>query len=183
MRSLGAAAATALLLSLAACGGGSSSDAQDARSADDTKASKAIADSIMKSQEESQGKDLFSMDRGEADCIGNGFVDDIGTEKLQKYGFLTKDLKTAESMGDVKMSPEDAKSASDTLFDCTDVSKMMSDALAAGGTLDKKTQACLEDAVTEDKLREMFTLMFSGEQEKANEVVTAPMMKCATAAQ
>ena len=41
----------------------------------------------------------------DADCIGNGLVDKVGTEQLQKYGLLTKDLKLNKDVTTVKMSP------------------------------------------------------------------------------
>jgi hypothetical protein len=163
------AAVAGLLLMLTACGSG-----------DDEQASKAISDSIMKEQKSSGSSDVFQMKQEEADCIGDGFVDKIGTDKLQEYGFLTKDLKTADKLSDVKMSTEDAQSAANTLFDCADVKKMMTESM---GDLDPKTKACLEDVMTEDALRSLFTKMFSGKQDEAGQELIAPMMKCTTGAQ
>ena len=165
-----AAAGAALLLTLTACGG----------NGDDDKAAKAISDSIMKDQQSAGASDVFTMKQKEADCIGQGFVDEIGTEDLQKYGFLTKDLKTAEGLQTVKMSTEDAKAASDTLFDCADVQQMMMQSM---GDLDAKTKDCIEGVMTEDALRDLFTKMFSGKQEEAGQDLIAPMMKCTSGAQ
>ena len=169
-KTLAAAAISVLLLTLTACGGGEGSS-------DDEAASKAISDSIMKEQESGSG-DVFTMERKEADCIGDGFVEDIGVDKLQEYGFLTEDLK-AEAMTNVTMEPGDAEAATGVLFECADVTQMMSQAMAAGEEVDAATQKCLEDVLTEDKLRSMFTLMFSGKQDQASQEVIAPMMKCA----
>jgi hypothetical protein len=166
------AAAAGLLLLLSACGGVGGGG-------DDEKASQAISDSIMKEQKASGSSDVFTMKQEEADCIGDGFVDKIGTEKLQKYGFLTEDLKTADKLTEVKMSTEDAQAASDALFDCADVQKMMTESM---GDLDPKTKACLQDVMTEDALRSLFTKMFSGKQEEAGQDLIAPMMKCTTGA-
>ena len=163
------AAVAGLLLMLTACGG----------SDDDQAASKAISDSIMEEQKASGSADVFQMKQEEADCIGDGFVDAIGTDKLQEYGFLTEDLKTAEKLTDVKMSTEDARAAADTLFDCADVQKMMTESM---GDLDAKTKACLEDVMTEDALRDLFTKMFSGKQDEAGQDLIEPMMKCTAGA-
>jgi len=158
----------ALLLPLTACGG----------SNDDAEAAKAISDSIMASQEEQSGGNaqMFAMPREDADCIGEGFVDEIGTEKLQEYGFLTEDLKAAEDFTNVEMSKEDAESAADTLLGCTDVQQMMSEAM---GEVDAETRECFEDVLTEDALRSLFTKMFSGQQEEAGQELIQPMMECA----
>jgi hypothetical protein len=164
------AAVAGLLLVLTACGG----------SGDDEQASKAISDSIMKEQKASGSSDVFQMKQEEADCIGDGFVDEIGTDKLKEYGFLTEDLKTADKLSDVKMSTEDAQAAANTLFDCADVRKMMTESM---GDLDPKTKACIEDVMTEDALRDLFTKMFSGKQDEAGQDLIAPMMKCTAGAQ
>jgi hypothetical protein len=157
-----------LLLSLTACGGG-----------DDEAASKAISDSIMKEQQGAQ-QSVFTMEREEADCIGEGFVDEIGVDKLKEYEFLDENLK-AKPMTNVVMEPDDAEAATDVLFECADVPALMNEALASGGQMDEKTKACLDKVLTEDKLKSMFTLMFSGEQEKANQEVIQPLTECATA--
>jgi len=176
------AALSGLLLTLAACGGAGGTGGSESTEVneDDATASSAISDSIMEGQEAQGASGVFTMGREEADCIGDGFVGGIGTEQLQEYGFLTEDLKSADDLANVKMSGEDAESAANTLFDCTDVSKMMSKAFNASGNVDEKTQQCLEDALSEDVLREMFTLMFSGKQDAASQLATEPMMKCAS---
>ena len=166
------AAVAGLLLMLSACGG-------IGGNGDDDQASKAISDSIMKEQKASGSSDVFQMKQEEADCIGDGFVDKIGTDKLQEYGFLTEDLKTADKLSDVKMSTEDAQAAANTLFDCADVQKMMTESM---GDLDPKTKACIEDVMTEDALRDLFTKMFSGKQDEAGQDLIAPMMKCTAGA-
>lgn len=157
----------ALLLPLTACGGGG----------DDEKAAKAISDSIMASQKDQSGAgQMFVMPREDADCIGEGFVDEIGVDKLQEYGFLTDDLKAEEDFTNVKMSKEDAEAAADTLLECADVQEMMAKAM---GDVDAKTKACFEEVLTEDALRSLFTKMFSGKQEEAGQELIEPMMKCA----
>ncbi len=174
-----AAALSGLLLTLAACGGSGGSGGTEVNE-DDATASSAISDSIMEGQDAESASGVFTMEREEADCIGDGFVGEIGTKQLQEYGFLNEDLTSADSMANVKMSAEDAESAANTLFDCTDVSKMMSQAYSASGNIDEKTKQCLEEALSDDVLRNMFTLMFSGQQAEANRLATEPMMTCAS---
>lgn len=166
-KTLASAALAGLLFTLTACGSG-----------DDEKAATAISDSIIEEQKGAEGSNVFKLERKEADCIGEGFVDKIGTDQLQEYGFLTEDLKTAKQLTNVEMSTEDAESASDTLFECADVQKMLTQAM---GDVDAKTKACIEDVLTEDALRTLFTKMFSGKQEEAGRELIEPMMKCSTA--
>ena len=182
MKTTVAAALTVLLLALAGCGSDSSGAGDGASlSGDDAAAAEAISTSIQDGQEAAGAEGTFAMQPKEADCIGTGFVKEIGADQLQEYGFLTDDLESAQDMSDIKLNPDDAEAASGVLFDCTDVDNMMSDAFAAAGTLDKKTQVCLQDALSEDVLREMFTLMFSGESEEAQTLATEPMMQCVQA--
>lgn len=158
----------ALAATLSACGGGG----------DDAKAAEAISDSIVSDQE--AGSDVMQVNREDADCIGDGLVDKIGTEQLQEYGLLTEDLEVDKQVTNVKFSTEDAKAATDTLFDCTDVMGMISKSMPTQG-MDEATRKCFEDVLTEDAVRGMFVNMFSGKQDEASQALVEPMMKCAAA--
>ncbi len=146
---------------------------------DDSTAAKSISDSIMQDQK-SGGTSVMSMQRDDADCIGKGLVDKIGTDNLQKYGLLTKDLKMNKNVTSVKMSSDDANSAADTFFGCTDVMGMMKKAMSQGGKIDPKVKACIDKALSKDAVHSMFVSMFSGKQQQATKGLTASLMKCAT---
>ncbi|MGZ5404894.1 MAG: hypothetical protein ACXWDL_09620, partial [Nocardioides sp.] len=103
IRTIGAAAV--LALALTACGG----------SGDDDAASKAIADSIMDSSDST-----FEVTQDQADCVGDGFVEDIGTDQLVEYGIITEDNEASDGLDAVKMSEGDAQSAADVMQDCAD---------------------------------------------------------------
>src|SRR5687768_1060482 len=103
IRTLGATAV--LVLTLGACGGG-----------DDDEASKAIADSIMDSN-----SDTFEVTQDQADCVGDGLVDEIGTDQIVEYGILTEDNKAADGIEQVEMSDDDAESAADVMQECADI--------------------------------------------------------------
>jgi len=156
-----------LALGLTSCGGN-----------DDEAASKALSDSIMKSQESSNASQFFAMERKDADCIGDGMVDEIGTDQLQEYGMITKDNKANKDVTAVKMSTGDAESATDVLFDCTDVPGMMQKAVGDSGQIPAEMQDCVNEALNEKNLRSMFTKVFSGKQEEAQQELIQPMMKC-----
>lgn len=170
-----AAVLAALALLLGGCGGGSNDEQTQ-----DEAASQAISDSIMKEQKSNDSaSQFFTMKQKDADCIGEGLVDQIGTDQLQTYGLLTKDNKAKDTVTDVKMSPADAKSATDVLFDCTDVATMMQKAMAQSGDIPDQMKVCINKVLTEDTLRGMFTKIFSGQQEQAQKALVQPLTKCA----
>jgi hypothetical protein len=145
---------------------------------DDATAAKSISDSIVKDQQ-SGTSSVMQVKREAADCIGDGLVDKIGTDKLQKYGLLTKDLQMNKDVTSVHMSTHDADAAADTFFECTDVLGMMRKAMTAGQPIDPKIKACLNDTLTKDAVHSMFVSMFSGKQQEATKSLTEAMMKCA----
>lgn len=168
--SLAAATATLLALTLGSCG-----------SNDDAEASQAISASIMKSQSSSgdSASQLLSLKKKEADCIGSGLVDKIGTDQLKQYKLLTKDNKAGQNVTQVKMSKGDAESATDVLFGCTDVPAMMKKAMNSSGQVPAQMRGCVDKTLNEQALRGMFTNVFQGNEEQARKDLITPMMKCA----
>jgi len=167
---LAAAAATMLALTLSSCGGN-----------DDAEASQAISASIMKSQSSSgdSASQLLSLKKKEADCIGSGLVDKIGTDQLKQYKLLTKDNKAGQDVTQVKMSKGDAESATDVLFGCTDVPAMMKKAMNSSGQVPAQMRSCVDKTLNEQALRGMFTNVFQGNEEQAKKDLITPMMRCA----
>ncbi|MGN6131659.1 MAG: hypothetical protein ACTHOK_15060 [Nocardioidaceae bacterium] len=163
-----AAALTVLALgSVAACGGN-----------DDATAAKSISSSILADQKTGNTQ-VLDVDRKGADCIGHGLVDKIGTDKLQKYGLLTKDLKMSKNVTAVHMSAADANAAADTFFACADVMKMMHKVMSTNTAVDPKIKACFDKALTKPTVHGMFVSMFRGKQDQATKDLSRTMMKCA----
>ena len=162
----------ALVLSLgsllSACGNGDDEAAQN------------ISDFLVKAQ---KSPDLvsrfFVVKRKEADCIGKGLVDKIGTDQLQDYGLLDKDNKVKGSVTQLKMAEGDAKAATDVLFGCTDVVAMMKKATTSSGMVPKNLQSCVNTTITKDNLRGLFVHVFEGDQDAARKDLVEPMTKCA----
>lgn len=167
---MAAAAATLLALSLSSCGGN-----------DDAEAAKALSASIMKSQSSSgnEASQLLSLKKKEADCIGDGLVDKIGTDQLREYKLLTKDNEAGQDVTTVKMSEGDAKATTNVLFDCTDVPGMMKKAMNSSGQVPAEMQDCVNKVLSDEALRGMFTHVFQGNEEQARKDLIQPMMKCA----
>ena len=167
-KTLAAVFAVALALTTAGCGNN-----------DDETAAKSISASIMKEQK-SGSTQVMQVKQEDADCIGNGLVDKIGTDQLQEYKLLDKDLKMNENITNVKMEKGDAESAADTFFDCTDVMGMMHRAMSQGGSVPKEVQDCMDKALTKDAVHDMFVAMFSGKQDQATQGLQQSLMKCAS---
>src|SRR3954451_341753 len=175
-RAAGAALLAALALSVSACGNGGGSTGM---SSEDKTAAKNISSSIMQSQKGSGSAQFLTLKKKDADCIGKGLVNKVGTDNLKKYGVLDKNLKPSKSgISDVKMSPADAKSTTSVLFGCADVEKMMQSAINKSGQIPKTMQSCVNKALSEDHLRPMFTQLFQGKTDAAQKALTGPMAKC-----
>ena len=160
IRTIGATAV--LALALAACGG-----------SDDEAASKAIADSIMDSNDET-----FEVTQEQADCVGEGMVDDIGTDQLVDYGIITEDNKAADGIETVKMSEGDAQSAADTMQDCADIKEIFTGAM---GELPEEAQTCIDEKLTDDVLNEFLVSVFMDDQEGGTQNLMTALTECMSA--
>jgi hypothetical protein len=160
LRTIGAVAA--LALSLTACG------------ADDEAASKAIADSIMDSNDET-----FKVTQEQADCVGDGMVEDIGTDKLVEYGLITEDNKAADGIDSVKMSEGDAQSAADVMQDCADIKSIFTDAM--GSSVPEEAATCIDEKLTDDVLNEFLVAVFMDDQEAGTQGLMTALQECMTA--
>ena len=161
-RTLSAVVAASMALTLSACGGPS----------DEDKAATALSKSLMK------GSDTLKVTQKEADCVGKKMVDNVGLKDLQKYGLITKDLKADNPVDNVKMSKEDATGAADAITDCTDTVALMKKSMGSTDALDAKTKKCLDDALTEDTVHDLFVALFSGDTAAAQQKIAEPMTKC-----
>jgi len=145
---------------------------------EDEEAKTAISDYLMKQQDNAQ---MISLEQEEADCISDGMVDGIGVEKLKEYGFLKEDGSVNESVETPEMSEGDAKTMVDSMFDCTDVMTTMREELSKSmGEQPAEVQECFDEALTEEAVRTMLAANLSGDQEKAQQELLGPLMKCAT---
>lgn len=188
-KTLTAAALAVLLMLLTACGGGSdsesssdtsSSSATTSASGDEATAARSISDGLMSAQKSGDSSSqLLSVKREDADCIGSGLVDEVGTAQLQKYGMLTEDMKAGTNMSSLKMSKADAESMTGVVFSCTDVEAMIRTAISRTGTIPKQARGCVNDALNEQALRPVFSKIFQGKQTAAQQELTAPLLACA----
>lgn len=161
-RALLVAGGLALSLTLTACGGG-----------DDEKAAEAISASMMEESDEE-----FPVDQEQADCVGDGLVDKIGVDQLQEYGMLTDDLQVNESVGEVTLEEGDADNAAEVIVDCIDAEAMMAEQLGGDDSLTPEQQECVSEALDNDALKRLFSMMFQGREDEATNELMGPLMEC-----
>lgn len=169
MRTRTITAVVALLLASSACGvvGGG----------DDKKAEEAIAKELMSSSDST-----FKLEQKQADCIGKGMVDKVGVDQMKEYGMLTDDLKADSTPDSVEMSMDDAEATADVFIDCADIDKLLRDQLQLGD-LDPKVADCVDEALTDDVLRDFLAATFAGkEADTASAALLEPLTKCMTGA-
>jgi len=156
IRTIGAVAV--LALSLTACGN------------DEEAASKAISASIMKSNDET-----FEVTQGEADCVGDGMVDQIGVDKLTEYGIITEDLKASGGIEDVEMSEGDAGSAADVMAECADIKALFTGAMSE---LPEQAQTCVDENLTDEVLHDFLVSIFMNDQEGGQQELMGALREC-----
>ena len=159
LRTIGALSTVALLAgSLSACG------------QDEEAASKAISDSIMESNDET-----FEVTREEADCVGDGMVEEIGVEKLTEYKVITEDLEANDGLDEVEMSQEDAGSAAEVMTGCADIKALFTSAMQ---DLPEEAQQCVEENLSDEVLHDFLTAVFMNDQAAGNEQMTEALGEC-----
>lgn len=160
-RALGVVAA-ALVLTLTACGN------------QEDEASKAISDSMVKNSNET-----FQVTRDQANCVGDGFVDQIGVDQLTEYGILTEDMKAESNIDSVKMSEGDARSAADVMMDCADVKKVFQEAM--GDQVPEETKTCIDEKLSEQVLHDFLVKVFQDDQAGGQQDLMTALQECMSA--
>lgn len=159
IRTIGATAV--LALALTACG------------ADDEAASKAISDSIMDSSDQT-----FKVTQEQADCVGDGMVADIGTDKLVEYGLITEENEPSSGIDSVEMSEDDANSAADVMQECADIKEVFTTAM---GEVPEEAATCIDENLTDDVLHEFLVAVFMNDQEGGTQNLMTALQDCMTA--
>lgn len=189
-KTLTATVLAVLLLCLGGCGGsdaGDSSGSKPSASApaaqQDATAARSIADSLVKSGASAGAtSQLLTVKRADADCIGKGLVDEIGTAKLQRYGLLTKDMKVGSDVQSLTMSAPDASTAARVTTGCTDLKARLLAAVSSSGSLPRSTRACISRSLDDASIRRALTNAFQGKQAAAQKALTTPLLVCAKSA-
>lgn len=152
-RALGATL-LALMLPLSACGSG-----------DDEKAAQSISSTLRDNDSD------LTLKKAEADCIGTGFVEEIGTEQLQEYKLLNADLE-ATDQGDVTMSQGDADKAATVFQDCVDLKAMLIKTFEDSGMPASATD-CVSEELTEERMNAFAVGLFRNDESAGQDLATS----------
>ena len=155
------AAGLALLAALAGCG-----------ASEEDQVSEAVSAGLMKAQDRA-----FQFTQEQADCVGDGFVEEIGVDQLQEYGIITEDLEATDKPIEAKMTGDDADGAGKVLVGCVDAAQIFKDAMLSDQDLSPEVTSCIDDALTEEMLTKFFAATFSEDQAAAAEATT-PLQEC-----
>lgn len=147
------ALACAALLTLSACGGGDENEARENIKAGVLEGGSNVA----------AGIDLTEK---QAECFADGMVDELGVEKLRKYGLLDEDNELVEDAQVDDMSAEDADDAAGVVTDCVDVQELLRDTLGSstGGNLTDEQSDCVLGVVDEDALEDALAAQLQGQE-------------------
>jgi hypothetical protein len=156
-RTIGVAAV--LALALTSCGN------------DDEAASKAIAAGVMDSND-----DTFKVTQEQADCLGDGMVDEIGTDQLVEYGLITEDMKQSEGIDSVEMSDADAESAAGVMQECADIKKIFTDAMGTG--MPEEAATCVDEKLTDEVINDFLVAVFQNDQEAGTQGLMTALQEC-----
>jgi hypothetical protein len=156
------AASLFLMMPLVACGGGG-----------DEAAAQAVADSFS-----NQDEPEFEVTQKQADCVGDGFVDELGVDRLKEYGIVTESLGEADNpVGDQKLPQDDAEKAAGVMTECLDGAEMFKQTFSTGEELSPEAAECFDKVLTDELLEEYYTAAFAEGEESAVEALT-PLEEC-----
>ena len=155
------AAGLALLAVLAGCG-----------ASDEDQAAEAVSAGLLEAQD-----GAFQFTQEQADCVGDGFVEEIGVDQLQEYGIITDDLEATDKPIEAKLTGDDADGAGKVLVGCVDAAQFFKDEVLSRQDLTPEVESCIDDALTEELLTKFFSATFSEDRAAAAEATT-PLQEC-----
>ena len=165
---LGVPGALLALAVLTGCGGDDNDvdSSSSGLSTDEQRAAENLSVQIIRSGSmSSQPESENSVTVGQADCIAEGAVAEVGLAELQEYGIVTEDLRVNRSIQGVEMNAEDADALAGVFVDCVDAEALFEDRFLAGlperGS-EQDRRACVEEAVSVDAVQEVLAASFRG---------------------
>jgi hypothetical protein len=115
-------------------------------------------DALVKSFQSSDGSELH-LTSDQAECVAPKWIRTIGVDRLHDKGVEPSDIGDDSSdtdLSDLGLSEAEGNAMYDAFGDCkVDVRALFVTSLSAGEEMSDDTKQCVDDAVTEDLLREL----------------------------
>jgi hypothetical protein len=119
----------------------------------------------------------------EATCIADGMVDKIGVEQLQKYHFLTKDLKVSDKAGGTTLKQDDAEAFAKVYIDCIDMAELLTERAKEAKSYTQDQKDCIKGALDEKVMEKGLAALFQGKQDEEYTKMQMDVQKCTTPAE
>jgi len=100
----------------------------------------------------------------QAHCLGDGTVHDVGLDRLQHYGIISKDLTVNKSVANVKMTPTDAGHLAKVFASCIDSERLVEQQFISGATVTPQQKQCVRDAIDGPATLQILSRSFQGQQ-------------------
>lgn len=146
-----------LALTSACSGGGGGSTAQQGRE-------QTAADNLAKQILRVGSTGGSKVTAKQAQCIADGTVADVGLDRLQKYGIITKDLTVDSGVQGVKMTPADADELAKVFVSCIDSERLVEQQFLSGSKVSAAQKKCLRDVIDESATRQILSRSFQGQR-------------------
>jgi hypothetical protein len=203
MKKTALALMTAAVLVLSSCGGDSTDTSADDTTSESTSESpsekpapeeteseetapesgpddEVVAENLAQGLLDEGAQESLAFSPEEADCIGQEMVAGVGVDQLQEYGIVKEDLSFNKDPDDVKMTTGDAEATADAILGCADLRGMFQEQMAQQLQGQPPAVAkCIDEALTDEVLRDLFVATFTGKAEQAQQELLQPFIACA----
>jgi hypothetical protein len=88
-----------------------------------------------------------NMTEKQAHCLADGTVHDVGLDRLQHYGIITKSLEVNKSVANVKMNQTDADHLANVFVSCLDSEHLVEQQFISGANVTPKQKKCVRGAI------------------------------------
>lgn len=140
-----------MVLVAVACGGGDSG-------LDDTE--QAMADAIA-----AQMLDDGDTTEAEAQCVGEGVVDEMGMDRLIEVGLDRSAVESGTGPDDVELSDEDIDSLLDPMLDCIDFAAVFTESMTSGDdAISEESADCIAAGISDDTIRSAARAGLTGDE-------------------
>ena len=186
MKTARMAVPTVLLVlgTLTGCSGDDGADPDESTSSlsgDEQKAADNLAYQIVRSGDMSESDSEDAVDEGQATCIAEGAVEEVGLGELQEYGIVTSDLLVNKSIQGVEMNAEHADALASVFVGCIDAEGLFEDRFLAGlpgrGNAEDRRE-CVEEAVSVEEVRKVLAASFQGRRSPAYAAMQKAVSSC-----